>query len=226
MRRWLLLLFLWSSALAAMPDVAFQPHPGALVPADARFREARLGEYFGGAPIVLVLGYVGCVNLCGTTLNGVAEALRETGLAPDRDYTALFVSIDPRDERAPPERRPGWHFLTGASAAARVAQAVGFRYAYEEESGQFAHPAGFVLLTPEGKVARYFEGVRFDANELGEAISRAKTGEPQSPFAQLLLVCFHDPLNGRNTQAVMTGVRIASALLLVAFGVFAWRRLR
>ena len=226
MRRWLLLLFLWSSALAAMPDVAFQSHPGALVPADARFREGRLGEYFGGAPIVLVLGYVGCVNLCGTTLNGVAEALRETGLTPDRDYTALFVSIDPRDERAPPERRPGWHVLTGAAAAARVAQAVGFRYAYEAQSGQFAHPAGFVLLTPQGEVARYFEGVRFDADALRKAISRAENGEPQSPFTRLLLVCFHDPLNGRNTQAVMAGVRIASGLLLVAFGVFAWRRLR
>jgi protein SCO1/2 len=226
MRRWLLLLFLWSSALAAMPDVAFQPHPGAVVPADARFREARLGEYFGGAPIVLVLGYVGCVNLCGTTLNGVAEALHETGLKPGRDYTALFASIDPRDERAPPKRRPGWHFLTGAAAAARVAQAVGFRYAYEAQSGQFAHPAGFVLLTPQGAVARYFQGVRFDADQLRDAISRARTGEPQSPFARLLLVCFHDPLNGRNTPAVMAGVRIASVLLLVAFGVFAWRRLR
>jgi protein SCO1/2 len=221
-----LLLFLWSSALAAMPDVAFQPHPGALVPADAHFREARLGKYFGGRPIVLVLGYVGCVNLCGTTLNGVAEALGETGLVPDRDYTALFVSIDPRDERAPPERRAGWHFLTGATAAARVAQAVGFRYAYEEESGQFAHPAGFVVLTPQGEVARYFEGVRFDADELGKAISLAKAGEPQSAFTRLLLVCFHDPLNGRNTPAVMAGVRVASGLLLVAFGVLAWRRLR
>ena len=230
MRRWPLLLplllFLWSSALAAMPDVAFQPHPGALVPADAHFREARLGKYFGGRPIVLVLGYVGCVNLCGTTLNGVAEALGETGLVPDRDYTALFVSIDPRDERAPPERRAGWHFLTGATAAARVAQAVGFRYAYEEESGQFAHPAGFVVLTPQGEVARYFEGVRFDADELGKAISLAKAGEPQSAFTRLLLVCFHDPLNGRNTPAVMAGVRVASGLLLVAFGVLAWRRLR
>lgn len=230
MRRWPLLLplllFLWSSALAAMPDVAFQPHPGALVPADARFREARLGEYFGGAPIVLVLGYVGCVNLCGTTLNGVAEALRETGLTPERDYIALFVSIDPRDERAPPERRPGWHFLTGASAAARVAQAVGFRYAYEEQSGQFAHPAGFVLLTPQGEVARYFEGVRFDAETLRLKIEEAEKGETSGALTRLLLVCFHDPLGGRNTQAVMTGVRIASGLLLVAFGVFAWRRLR
>jgi protein SCO1/2 len=221
-----LLLFLWSSALAAMPDVAFQPHPGALVPADAHFREARLGEYLGGAPIVLVLGYDGCVNLCGTTLNGVAEALRETGLVPDRDYTALFVSIDPRDERAPPERRAGWHFLTGAAAAARVAQAVGFRYAYEEESGQFAHPAGFVLLTPEGKVARYFEGVRFDAQTLRLGIEEAGKGKTSHAFARLLLVCFHDPLNGRNTPAVMAGVRIASGLLLLAFGVFAWRRLR
>lgn len=226
MRRLVLLLLISAPAFAAMPDVAFQPHPGALVPGDAQFREARLGDYYGRTPLVLVLGYVGCVNLCGTTLNGVDEALRETGLVADRDYRALFLSIDPRDEQAPAGRKPGWHFLTGAASAARVAKVVGFPYSYEAESGQFAHPAGFVVLTPQGAVARYFEGVRFDARALKEAIARAGIGETQSSFDRLLLVCFHDPANGRHTPAVMAGVRVASGLLLIGFGVFAWRRLR
>src|SRR5690348_14177813 len=123
-----------------------------MVPGEVAFREGRLADYYGRAPVVLVLGYFGCVNLCGTTLTGVDEALRDTGLAAGRDYNALFVSVDPRDETAVPERRPGWHFLTGAAAAARVAQAVGFRYRFEKESGQFAHPAGFVVLTPKGRI--------------------------------------------------------------------------
>jgi protein SCO1/2 len=212
-----LLLLIAQSALADV-DVSFTPHPGARVPA--------LDEYYGGPPIVLVLGYLGCVNLCGTTLTGVNLALRDTKLVSDRDYRALFVSVDPRDEKAPRKRRPGWHFVTDAASAAKVAKAVGFRYRYEEDSGQFAHPAGFVVLTPDGTVSRYFEGVRFDGAELRNAILDARQGQVQSTWDRLVLVCFHDPLGGRNTPAVMMAVRIAMLLLVAAAGLFAWRRLR
>ena len=213
----LLLMFVAAPAFAEM-DISFDPHSGAQVPA--------LDKYYGGPPIVLVLGYLGCVNLCGTTLTGVSEALRDTKLTPERDYRALFVSVDPRDEKAAPEHRPGWHFVTGAASAAKVARAVGFRYRYEEESGQFAHPAGFVVLTPEGRVARYFEGVRFNDVELKNAILEAKQGQVQSTWERLVLVCFHDPLGGKNTPTVMMAVRIAMVLLILAAGFFAWRRLR
>jgi protein SCO1 len=214
----LLLLLLLARPAFAQLDISFDPHPGARVPA--------LDEYYGGPPVVLVLGYLGCVNLCGTTLTGVAQALRDTQLVPERDYRALFVSIDPRDEKAPREGRPGWHFVTGAAAAAKVAQAVGFRYRYEEESGQFAHPAGFVVLTPDGTVSRYFEGVRFDDVQLRNAILEARHGQVQTTWQRLVLVCFHDPLGARNTPAVMMAVRIAMGLLILAAGFFAWRRLR
>jgi protein SCO1/2 len=226
MNRLLLLLLLCASTASHADDVAFDPHPGARVAGDIAFREAKLGRYYGRSPVVLVLGYLGCVNLCGTTLTGVSEALRGTGLQADRDYTALFVSVDPRDEKTAPERRPGWHFLTGAAAAARVAGAVGFRYRFEEQSGQFAHPAGFVVLTPDGLVSRYFEGVRFDSGELRDAIARARNGQTQTAFDRLLLVCFHDPLAGKNTATVMNALRIAMALLLLGAGLLAWRRLR
>jgi protein SCO1/2 len=220
------LFLLLSCPAFAQVDVSFDEHPGATVPGDVAFREGRLAGYYGGRPVVLVLGYLGCVNLCGTTLNGVDEALRGTGLVADRDYRALFVSIDPRDEGAARERRPGWHFLTGAASAARVANAVGFRYRFEKASGQFAHPAGFVVLTPDGRVARYFEGVRFDASDLKKAVLSAGEGETQNALQHLLLVCFHDPLLGKNTAAVMTGIRIAVATFLLGLGFLAWRRLR
>jgi protein SCO1/2 len=226
MRRLALLLVLVSLRAFGQPEISFDERLGSTVPGDVSFREARLADYYGRAPVVLVLGYFGCVNLCGTTLTGVAEALRDTGLAADLDYRALFVSIDPRDENAAPERRPGWHFLTGAAAAARVAQAIGFRYRFEKESGEFAHPAGFVVLTPEGRIAQYFEGVRFDAGELKKTLIEASRGKTQSAFQRLLFVCFHDPLGGRHTPAVMAGVRIAMLTLLSAAGFLAWRRLR
>jgi protein SCO1/2 len=227
--KWLafLAVLLHGTAVAAQsPNIEFEPHLGIMVPGEVAFREGRLDDYYGRVPVVLVLGYLGCVNLCGTTLTGVDEALRGSGLVPGRDYTALFVSVDPRDEKAAPERRPGWHFLTGATAAAQVAHAVGFRYSFEKESGQYAHPAGFVVLTPQGKVAQYFEGVRFDSRELKNVIHEAGQGRTQTAFQRLLFVCFHDPLGGRHTPAVMAAVRIVMSALLVAAAFFAWRRLR
>ena len=219
------LLLFCTSALAHPGDIAFDPHLGAQVPA-VQFREAPIARYLGFAPVVLVLGYAGCVNLCGTTLEGVALALKDTKLVAGQDYSALWVSIDPRDERTPPAPRPGWHMLTGAQPAARVADAVGFRYRYEKASGEFEHPAGFVLLTPEGRVSSYFEGVRFDAPRLRAAILEASQGRTQSSVETLLLVCFHDLQNGRYTATVLTAIRIAMGVFLLGLGVVAWRHLR
>lgn len=221
----LLFLLIAFGAQAHAPEAGFEPHAGNRVP-DLAFREGRLGDYLGAAPVVLVLGYLGCVNLCGTTLEGVSLALRNTGLAPDTDYRALFVSIDPRDEHVPHERRPGWHFLTGAAAASALAETVGFRYEYEAQSGQFAHPAGFVVLTPQGEVARYFMGVRFDAAEVRAAIAQAAHGQTRGSFERLLLLCFHDPVVGKHSAAVLMVLRLAMALFLVALGFVAWRKLR
>ena len=219
------LLLFCTSALAHPGDVSFDPHPGAQLPA-VQFREAPLARYLGFAPVVLVLGYAGCVNLCGTTLEGVALALKDTKLVAGQDYSALWVSIDPRDERSPPAPRAGWHMLTGAQAAAQVAQAVGFRYRFEKSSGEYAHPAGFVVLTPDGKVSRYFEGVRFDGGQLRTAILEAGEGRTQTSVETLLLVCFHDLQNGRYTATVLTAIRIAMGVFLLGLGVVAWRHLR
>lgn len=222
---WLFLLFSISS-FAHEAQFGWEPRQDARVPADALFREGRLGDYLGRAPLVLVLGYGDCLHLCSTTRVGVAEALSRTGLSPGRDYRALFVSIDPRDERAPPPPMPGWTVLTGAKAAGAVANAVGFRYAREASSGEFAHPAGFVVLTPEGKVARTFGGVRFDAGELRAALVDAGGGAASGGFVGALLRCFHDPVSGRYTAAALTAVRVAAALFLAALALLAWRRLR
>jgi protein SCO1/2 len=206
--------------------VDFTPHLGASLPNDLAFREARIGDYYGRTPVVLVLGYLGCINLCGTTLDGVSLALRDTGLVAGRDYTALFMSVDPRDEKGPPGRRPGWHFLTGARAAEAAASAVGFQYYYDPASREFAHPAGFVVLTPDGHVARYFTGVRYDAKEVKSAIAAAGRGEAQSTFERVLLRCFHDPLGGRYTATIMAIVRGLMLAMLAGLGILAWRKLR
>jgi len=226
MRLALILLLVACGAQAHSPDVDFDPHPGARVAPELSFREAPFGDYLGGAPVVLVLGYLGCVNLCGTTLDGVSLALRDTGLVPERDYRALFVSIDPRDEKAAPGRRAGWHFLTGAAAAAALAKTVGWRYYYESASGEFAHPAGSMVLTPRGEVAQYFMGVRYDAAEVRQAIADAARGRTQTTYERLLLLCFHDPVTGRYSVAVLAALRVAMIMFLAALAYLAWRKLR
>lgn len=215
---------------AHINEVAFDPRIGATVSGSLEFREAHaavhLERYFGARPIVLVLGYFGCRHLCPLLVDGVSEALARSGMKPDRDYAALFVSIDRRDEAAAPKRREGWHMLTGAASAASLAQSVGFKFFYEEESGEFAHPAGFLVLTPQGEVARYFPGVRFDAQLVRAAIDDAARGRTSTAFERFLLRCFRDPVTGKYSQAVLTSVRVAALLFLALLASFGWRWLK
>jgi protein SCO1/2 len=216
-------------ASGAIREVDFDARIGAAVPLNLVFHEqgkaVRLDRFFGAAPVVLELGYFGCLNLCSTTVIGATEALSRTGLAAGKDYRAIFVSIDPRDERAVAERREGWHVLTGAASARALAERVGFRYAYEESSGEFAHPAGFVVLTPEGKVAQYFGGVRFDPGALRKALLAAHAGKTTTLLDRVLLVCFHDPVRGRYSEGILDALRLGAAAFLATLGFFAWRRL-
>ena len=220
-------LFLLKTSQAGLRYVDFDPRPGAQLPLAVLLHEAgrpvRLERFFGRAPVVLQLGYLGCLNLCSTALASTSAALTQTGLAPGRDYIALFVSIDARDEKAPPERRDGWHVLTGAAPAAALARSVGFRFAYEEQSGQFAHPAGFVVLTPEGTVARYFPGVHSDPGELRRALESAARGERPGAFERLLLVCFHDPVSGAHSETILWLLKLLAALLAAGLALLVWR---
>ena len=222
--------------------IAFDQHLGALVKTDLAFVDARggretLGEAIAGKPTVLLLGYLGCKDLCSLALPGVAKALDRAGLKPGRDYRAIFASIDPREkaqalaagyERLAPADRRAWSFLggNGASAAA-LASSVGFHYRYEAERDAFAHPAGLVLLSPDGRISRYLFGVSYDPAQLRLALAEAGQGRTGSLSDRLLLLCYHfDPSTGRYTARILDALRILIALCAVAAGVFAWRVVR
>jgi Uncharacterized protein SCO1/SenC/PrrC, involved in biogenesis of respiratory and photosynthetic systems len=212
--------------------VEFEQRLGASVPTDARFVDERgagitLGEAIAGKPSVLVLGYTRCRDLCATTVPGVAEALDHARLRPALDYRAVFVSIDSRENaaalsegmaRVPEADRGGWHFMGGNEDGAKgLAQAVGFRYRYEPDRDAFAHPAGFVVLTPRGGVSRYFFGVRFDATDVRRAIEEAGRGSTGSLTDRLLLLCYHfDPLTGRYSAAILDGLRVLGVASMLA----------
>ncbi len=222
--------------------IAFEQHLDAPLPRDLRFvdeagKRVTLASELG-KPTVLVLGYLACRDLCPLTLEGAAEALDRGGLAPGTDYRALFVSIDPRatpamlltarDARLAARDRGAWTFLAGdAKSVAALASAVGFHYRYDAAHDDYAHPAGFVVATPGGRVARYFFGVRYDAGAVASALRDAADGAPSRLASPLLLLCYHyDPLTGSYTLTVLGVLRVLGAAFLLAALVWAWRQRR
>ena len=233
-------------AYAHGPDllkgVGFDQHPGAQLPKDVALvddtgRNVRFGDVLGAKPSVLVLGYLACKDLCPTTLAGVTRALDASGMQPGRDYRALFVSIDPREEppqlarekgeRIPHADRAAWTFLHGdAKAVGAIARAVGFRYRYEPARDAFAHAAGFTVVTPSAEVSRYFLGVSYDPSSLAGALRDAGKDAVAPPASPLLLLCYHfDPTTGRYTLRILDILDAAIAVFLAAIAVIAWRRL-
>jgi protein SCO1/2 len=223
---------------------------GEPVPLDLTFRDergvtVRLGEYFGRRPVILVLAYYRCPMLCTQVLNGLVHALWEVGLEMGADFEVVTVSFDPREtpELAAAKKKAylkryrqpggeeGWHFLTGEEPAIRrLTEAVGFHYRYDAANDQFAHASGIMVLTPRGKIARYFYGINYSPRDLRLGLVEASDNKIGSLADQFLLACFHyDPTTGKYGLAVMNLVRLGGVLTLLALGVFyvvQWRRSR
>lgn len=220
-------------------SIGFEQRIGERLPRALRFRDASgktvsLGEILaGGRPVVLELAWYSCSNLCPITLRNLAHALGEVAFAPGRDYEVVTVSIDPGDGVAEAkkmrgtmlaaygsEKTNGWHVLTGAKPAIeRLAQAVGFRFAYDEEQQQYAHPAGVVLVAGDGRISRYLFGLEYPARDLRLGLIDAGKGELGSVIDQLVLRCHSfDPATGRYSLAVMNVVRIAGGATVLALG--------
>jgi protein SCO1/2 len=151
-----------------------------------------------------------------------------------QEFEVVSVSIDPSEQpdlaaakkAAYLERygRPGdaagWHFLTGEQGPiAQLAQAVGFRYAYDAQQNQFAHPAGIMILTPQGKIARYFYGIEFAPRDLRLGLVEASAGQIGTPIDQVLLRCYHyDAVAGTYTLAFEYVIRLASVVTVLVIG--------
>jgi protein SCO1/2 len=231
----------------ALREVGFDQKLGGAVPLDLPFRdetgrEVRLRDYFGSRPVALSLVYFDCPMLCTVSLNGLLSALEVVSFLPGREFELLTISFDSREGPAlaahkkkaylarlgKPAAAPGWHFLTGgADAVEAIAKAVGFRYAWDEETKQFAHPAGLVVLTPDGKISRYLYGIEYAPKDLRLALVESGEGKISSPVDQLLLYCYkYDPVTGRYGPAIMTILRLASAVTILCLGGFIVRSRR
>ena len=226
----------------SFPDLAFRQHPGAALPLNAKLFDSAgkpemLGAALSGRPSVLVLEYLRCQNLCSLVLTGAVRAISSAGLVPGRDVDLVAISIDPRETSSDAasaqamytKRFPnaaaaaaGIHFFTAPPEDVRsIASAIGFPYRYDKASGQFAHPAGFVVTTPDGHISRYVLGLYPPPGLLKQAVAEASADKVEPPAHPLLLLCFgYDPDEGTAAALAMRLVRWTSAFLVLAIAAF------
>ena len=230
-----------SQVPAALREIGFDQNLDQRVPLDVAFRDeqgatVRLGDYFGKRPVVLVFAYFDCPMLCTQVINGLSSALGVLSLKPGQDFEIVTVSFNPADTPASARakkamyleryRRDGaaesWHFLTGdPPSIERLTKAAGFRYVWDEATKQFAHPSGIIVLTPDGRLARYLFGIEYGPRDLRFALVEASAGKVGTRVDSLLLYCYHyDPMTGRYGLAIMRAVRMAGAATVLALAAF------
>jgi protein SCO1/2 len=236
-------------AAATNLDIGIDQRLQAPLPLDLMFRAehgatVQLGKYFGTRPVILMLGYYRCPRLCNVSLNNLAASLSKIDYQAGTDFDVVIVSIDPREtpelaaakkaavieQYAPPGAEAGWHFLTGEEPAIRrLADTVGFRFAYDAERDLYAHASGIMIVTPDGTVARYFFGLDYSPRDLRFGLEDASAGRIGSPITQpLRMLCFaYDADAGAYTLMTMRLVKIGSAITVAVLGfclIRAWRR--
>jgi protein SCO1 len=213
---------------------------------DEQGRTVRLGDFFGDKPVILVFAYYECPMLCTLVLNDLTRAMGSIDLDIGDEFEVVTVSIDPREtpelayakkstylkeyNRSGAEQ--GWHFLTGNETAIQaLTEAAGFRYFYDEELDQYAHPAGILILTPAGRIARYLAGIDFPAKDLRLGLVEASTGKIGSAIDQFFLLCYaYDPVHGRYNLVIENVLKIAGLATVLLLGstvsIFLWKERR
>ena len=233
---------------AQLKEVTFRQRLNETLPLDATFRDetgrtVNLGDYFGRKPVVLAFVYLQCPMLCTQVMNGISSSLKAVPFAPGKDFDVVLISFDPRDTPAVAAEKKrahmeywdaehtsgAWHFLTGDEPTiARVTSAAGFNYSWDEATGQFAHVSGVLVVTPDGRLSRYFYGVEYSPKELRMALVESGEGRIGSAIDELLLYCYHyDPAAGRYGVVVMNLVRLGGVVtvaMIVGFILLMWRR--
>jgi protein SCO1 len=209
---------------------------------DEQGKDVTIGQFFGSRPVILMLAYYECPMLCTQVLHGLVGSLEGISFTAGNEFEVVVVSIDPGETPAlaterkryflrrydHPEAAPYVHFLTGREASIKaLTSAVGFRYAYDAQIDQYAHPATITLLTADGRVSRYLYGIEFAPRDLKLALVEASEGKIGSVAEQILLFCYHyDPESGKYGLVIMNFVRLAGALTVIALGASVFLSLR
>lgn len=221
--------------------VGIEQHLNTQIPLDLKFRdesgrEVKLRDYFGGKPVVLSMVYYECPMLCGEVLNGEASVFTALKFDIGKEYEVVTVSFDPRetpelasakkktfvDRYGRPGGAEGWHFLTGSQESIdALTKAVGFNYAWDRDTKQFAHAAAIMVITPDGRLAQYFYGVDYSPKDLRFGLVQASQKKIGNVVDQVLLYCYHyDPRTGKYGAVVSRALQIGGALTVLVLGGF------
>jgi protein SCO1/2 len=207
------------------PDLAFVDETG---------RAVKLGDYFGRKPLILNLVYFNCTMLCGEALAGLSSSMKLVKFDVGNEFDVITVSFDPREtpEMAAKKKADyvkrygrlnagaGWHFLTGQPDSINaLAKTVGFQYQYDAKSNQFAHATAIMVLTPQGRISRYFYGVDFPPKDLRMGLVEASQGKIGNAVDAVLLYCYHyDPETGKYGAMVGNILRLGAGLTILLLG--------
>ena len=224
----------------ALSDVGIDQKLNEQLPLELEFRNesggvVKLADYFGKKPVVLSLVYYQCPMLCNQVLNGMVSAFRVMAFSPGEEFEVVTVSFDSRETAAlaaakkttyidylPYDKRDGatsgWHFLTGDETSIKqLTEAVGFRYHFDQTTNQFAHASAIYVVTPQGKLARYFYGIEYAPRDLRLGLIEASESKIGSPVDELLLYCYHyDPATGKYGAVAMNMIRVGGVATLMA----------
>jgi protein SCO1/2 len=230
-----------------LQNVGFEPPLNGQIPLDLSFRDEHgrdvtLREYSEQRPVLLALVYYGCPMLCNQVELGVVGTLKMLSFTPGRDYEVVFVSFDPRENPAMAAQKKeaamahfgrrdtasGWHFLTGSKESIdALTKAANFRYSFDTRANIFAHASGIMLLTPDGRISRYFYGVEYPSRDVRLGLVDASAGKIGTPIDHLLLFCFeYNPESTRYSAAVLKIVRLGGLLtiLIIVVAILIFRR--
>jgi protein SCO1/2 len=218
-----------------LQNVGIEQRLNAQVPSDLSFvddtgRSVKLGDYFGKKPLILNLVYYTCPMLCGEALAGLSASMKMIKFDVGNEFEVVTVSFNPKEtpDLAAAKKREyvkrygrgsaerGWHFLTGSAESINaLTRAVGFQYQYDESRNQYAHATAIMVLTPQGRISRYFYGVDFPPKDLRLGLVEATSGKIGSPVDQVLLYCYHyDPATGKYGAVVSNMLKLGGAVTI------------
>jgi protein SCO1 len=219
-----------------LQNVGIEQHLNAQVSADLSFvddtgRTVKLGDYFGSKPVILNLVYYNCTMLCGEALAGLTGAMKMIKFDVGKEFEVVTVSFNPKETPAIAAAKKkdylarygrsgadaGWHFLTGPPESINaLTKAVGFQYQYDERNNQYAHATAIMVLTPQGRISRYFYGVDFPPKDLRMGLVEASHDKIGNPIDQVLLYCYHyDPATGKYGAVVSNMLKLGGGLTIL-----------
>jgi protein SCO1/2 len=224
-----------------LENVGIEQHLDGQVPPDLTFvddtgRTVKLGDYFGKKPLILNLVYYNCTMLCGEALAGLTGAMKMVKFDVGKEFEVVTVSFNPQEtpeiaaakkkdylaRYGRPGAASGWHFLTGPPESIdALTKAVGFQYQYDPKVNQYAHATAIMVLTPQGRISRYFYGVDFPPKDLRMGLVEASEGKIGNAVDQVLLYCYHyNPATGKYGAVVNNILRLGAGVTIVLLGGF------